>query len=430
MSKNLTSEKNTILPEIKRNNKIFKTRNENQLKNLDINNNNINKTLKRGQSNFYKIRKSNFNSFINQSITELKNRKSFMKNNSFFKKNTFILNSDNNKQKILKQKNDEDNSHKVKISKLLNNAKNFFNNLGIFLEENKPKEIPYLNANKIYKRLSTVKKKDILFPQTIKNKQNNINKLYGRMYSIKILNDENKNNKNRSLIVNKSILNHNTIEEYETKNTNNSADLGKKKKGKKSYNDQIIQTFNFIDKDKNNINENVDNYNSTIMNNNINIIDNNNNTINNNTNLISDNNEQNINEESKSDYDNNIFTNKRKENFHLPLPLINYGKYKNDIVYDKNKNDIKIAEIREIYPCYPYNRIINFTNSTRANNKKYKNNKFYNDYRFVSNTRYYYEKFLRDIKLSNNDPSESFFNNYGTKRKRNKTNKVKNIYIN
>ena len=429
MSKNLTSEKNTILPEIKRNNKILKTRNDNQLKNLDINNNNVNKTLKRGQSNFYKIRKSNFNSFINQSITELKNRKSFMKNNSFFKKNTFILNSDNNKQKNLKQKNDEDNSHKVKISKLLNNAKNFFNNLGHFLEENKPKEIPYLNANKIYKRLSTVKKKDILFPKTIKNKQNDINKLYGRMYSIKILNDENKNNKNKSSIVNKSILNYNTIEEYETKNNNNSADLGKKKKGKKFYNDQIIQTFNFIDKDKNNISDQVDNYNSTIMNNNINIIDNNNNTINNNNNLVSDNNEQNINEESKSDYDNNIFTNKRKENFHLPLPLINYDKYKNDIEFDKNKNDIKIAEIREIYPCYPYNRIIHFTNSTRANNKKYKNNKFYNDYRFVSNTRYYYEKFLRDIKLSNNDPSESFFNNYGTKRKTNKINKVKNIYI-
>ena len=429
MSKNLTSEKNTILPEIKRNNKILKTRNDNQLKNLDINNNNVNKTLKRGQSNFYKIRKSNFNSFINQSITELKNRKSFMKNNSFFKKNTFILNSDNNKQKNLKQKNDEDNSHKVKISKLLNNAKNFFNNLGNFLEENKPKEIPYLNANKIYKRLSTVKKKDILFPKTIKNKQNDINKLYGRMYSIKILNDENKNNKNKSSIVNKSILNYNTIEEYETKNNNNSADLGKKKKGKKFYNDQIIQTFNFIDKDKNNISDQVDNYNSTIMNNNINIIDNNNNTINNNNNLVSDNNEQNINEESKSDYDNNIFTNKRKENFHLPLPLINYDKYKNDIEFDKNKNDIKIAEIREIYPCYPYNRIINFTNSTRANNKKYKDNKFYNDYRFVSNTRYYYEKFLKDIKLSNNEPSDSFFNNYGTKRKTNSINKVKNIYI-
>ena len=429
MSKNLTSEKKTILPEIKMNNKILKTRNENQLKNLDINSNNVIKTLKRGKSNFYKIRNSNFNSFVKQSITDLKNRQSFMKNNSFIKKNTFILNSDNNKQKILKQKNDEENSHKVKISKLLNNAKNFFKNLGNYLEENKPKEIPYLNANKIYKRLSTVKKKDILFPKTIKNKQNDVNKLYGRMYSIKILNDENKKIKNNSLTMNKSILNHNTIEVYEAKMNNNGVELGKKKKGKKLYNDQIIQTFNSIDKDKNINSEQVDNYNSNIMNNNINIIDNNSNNIN--TNLISDNIEQNINEDSKSDYDNNIFANKKKETIplSLPLPLINYDKYKNDIEYDKNKNDIKIAEIREIYPCYPYNRLINFTNSTRANNKKYKDNKFYNDYRFVSNTRYYYEKFLKDIKLSNNEPSDSFFNNYGTKRKTNSINKVKNIYI-
>ena len=151
MSINLKSERNTILPNIQRSNKTLKTRNENQLKNLEINANVV-KTFKRGNSNFHKMRKSNFNSFINKSITELKNRKSFIKNNSFMKKNTFKLNS-----QIYKK--EEDKTHKEKVSQLLNNAKNFFNNLENILEENKPKEIPYLNANKIYKRLSTVKKK-------------------------------------------------------------------------------------------------------------------------------------------------------------------------------------------------------------------------------------------------------------------------------
>ena len=80
MSNNLTSERNILLPDISKNKKIFQTRNENQIKNLNIHSNDIVKTLKRGKSNFYKFRNSNFTSHINKYITELKDRKSFVKN--------------------------------------------------------------------------------------------------------------------------------------------------------------------------------------------------------------------------------------------------------------------------------------------------------------------------------------------------------------
>ena len=43
---------------------------------------------------------------------------------------------------------------------------------------NKPEEIPYLNPSKIYKKLSFVRKKDILFPKAITKKENDISLLY------------------------------------------------------------------------------------------------------------------------------------------------------------------------------------------------------------------------------------------------------------
>ena len=422
------------MPNIQRSNKILKTRNENQLKNLEINANNVVKTFKRGNSNFYKMRKSNFNSFINKSITELKNRKSFIKNNSFMKKNTFKLNS-----QIYKK--EEDKTHKEKVSQLLNNAKNFFNNLENILEENKPKEIPYLNANKIYKRLSTVKKKDILFPKIIKNKENDVSKIYGRMYSFKILKDENKNNisnKNNSYMINKSIINNNDIiEECEIKSNNNTNNInqGKKKKGNKSYHDQIIQTFNIqnnSDKDKNIYYEQEEIYNNYFTSNN------NNNIINLNININSNDNrntglynieENKLNEENNSNINinNDIIIHKKKGDF----SMIDFDKYKDENDEHYKKNEVKIAEIREIYPCYPFNRLIN--NSTRTGNKGKKYNKLYNDFKnnyfHPSDTRYYYEKFLREIKLSNSDSNDNYFNYYGTKRKPSNNNKIKNVYI-
>ena len=396
MSNNLTSERNILLPDISKNKKIFQTRNENQIKNLNIHSNDIVKTLKRGKSNFYKFRNPNFTSHINKSITELKDRKSFVKNTSFIKKNTFLLKSENfpeNSNKI----NEIDDSRKVRISNLLNNAKNFFNKLGNYLEENKPKEIPYLNANKIYKRLSTVKKKDLLFTKPIKNKESDINKLYGRMYSLKILNDDNKNNipQKNSYMANKSISKNKTFEESEAINNNKEI---KNLKNEKRYNEQIIQTFiEIIEKDEN-INSEVNIKNDCINKNN------------------NDKNPKNNQEQYK-------FNSENKE----IIPLVNDNKYRNDVKYFKN--DAKIAEIREVYPSYPYNRIISYINSTRTKNKKYKNNNFYTDLKnnLVSDSRYYYEKFLRDIKLINNDFNYNYSNNYRSIKK--EDNKIKNVFI-
>ena len=117
------------------------------------------------------------------------------------------------------------------------------------------------------------------------------------------------------------------------------------------------------------------------------------------------------------------------------LPILNSNKYNNDNEYDQkhDKNDIKIAEIREVYPCYPYNRLMKYLNSTRTNNKnnKFKNFGFDIKYTQVSNSRYYYEKFLRDIKFGYNDVNKKYMN-YNRFRKSSSTNdvnKINNIYI-
>ena len=413
MNENLTSERNNKLPEIQRQAKKFQTRNDNQLKNLDFNSINDIRNLRRGKSNIYKFKKSKFNSLINLSITDLKKRKTFIK------KNTRMLKSDNDIKIHLEKINEVEESHKTKISNLLNNARNFFNNLGNYLEENKPKEIPYLNAEKIYKKLSTVKKKDLTFSKVMKEKESDINKLYGRMFSKKILNDDNEINllnKPKTYIINKSISNNNNIEEKEqinnniiiknnnnidNNNDNNNQNIVKIIKQKKSYSDQIIQTLNendekiYNDNNKNNISSKGNNEKENLEDNKHNI---------------------------KSD---KVFIINQKKKI---LPLVTFHKYRKK--FDSGKNDIKIAEIREIFPCYPYNRIININNNNRTNRKKNINIKLYDDLKnnIVSDSRYYYEKFLKDIKLGNND--NDFYSNYYTsKREHGKTNKISTVYI-
>jgi hypothetical protein len=200
MSINFGIKYNSIINEIYKKRKSYKTRNKIESKV---------KTLNRVNSNPYRINNnSNFKNNTNKSLSQLTNRKFLVKNNSFLK-NEFILNSDSKMNKIIKEYNDDnnDNYHKTKISDLLNNAKDFFNNLGNYLEENKPKNIHFLKSNKIYKSLSKEKRKDMLFPKAIKKKERNINKLYGRLYNIKILDDENKTaylNKTNSFIINKN----------------------------------------------------------------------------------------------------------------------------------------------------------------------------------------------------------------------------------
>ena len=378
MSINFNIKYNSILPEINKNRNIYKTRNKIELSNQKI------KTLKRVNSNFNNKNKYNFKNLTNQSITELNNKKYLVKSNSSLK-NEFMFNSENKIDKNLNQNNEKDNTHKSRISDLLNNAKDFFNNLGNYLEENKPKVIPSLNANKIYKRLSKEKRKDILFPRTIKNKERNINKLYGRLYNIKILEDENKttiSNKTNSFIINKNISKISNIEDFETKNNNFT--IEKKQKN------QIIQTFNIQNTNERNKNTSTNN------------------------------------EENKY-YESNITSQKENDIF----PVLNSNNFYSNFEHN-NKNNIKIAEIREVFPCFPFNRLNKITNSSRTNNKRIKNYKFFYDLRknFASDTRYYYEKFLRDIKLGSNESGDNILFRYRNRVKRKtNNNKIKKIYI-
>ena len=378
MSINFNIKYNSILPEINKNRNIYKTRNKIELSNQKI------KTLKRVNSNFNNKNKYNFKNLTNQSITELNNKKYLVKSNSSLK-NEFMFNSENKIDKNLNQNNEKDNTHKSRISDLLNNAKDFFNNLGNYLEENKPKVIPSLNANKIYKRLSKEKRKDILFPRTIKNKERNINKLYGRLYNIKILEDENKttiSNKTNSFIINKNISKISNIEDFETKNNNFT--IEKKQKN------QIIQTFNIQNTNERNKNTSTNN------------------------------------EENKY-YESNITSQKENDIF----PVLNSNNFYSNFEHN-NKNNIKIAEIREVFPCFPFNRLNKITNSSRTDNKRIKNYKFFYDLRknFVSDTRYYYEKFLRDIKLGSNESGDNILFRYRNRVKRKaNNNKIKKIYI-
>ena len=378
MSINFNIKYNSILPEINKNRNIYKTRNKIELSNQKI------KTLKRVNSNFNNKNKYNFKNLTNQSITELNNKKYLVKSNSSLK-NEFMFNSENKIDKNLNQNNEKDNTHKSRISDLLNNAKDFFNNLGNYLEENKPKVIPSLNANKIYKRLSKEKRKDILFPRTIKNKERNINKLYGRLYNIKILEDENKttiSNKTNSFIINKNISKISNIEDFETKNNNFT--IEKKQKN------QIIQTFNIQNTNERNKNTSTNN------------------------------------EENKF-YESNITSQKENDIF----PVLNSNNFYSNFEHN-NKNNIKIAEIREVFPCFPFNRLNKITNSSRTDNKRIKNYKFFYDLRknFVSDTRYYYEKFLRDIKLGSNESGDNILFRYRNRAKRKtNNNKIKKIYI-
>ena len=385
----ITSKRRSLLPNINTNKILLNTINNNNLPSLEINSN----------RNNIKRTKSYIN---NQPITDFTNRKILIKNSSFIIKD----NKTNKKENI-----EKNYSHNTIITNLLNNAKNFFDNLGNYLEVNKPKEIPYLNANKIYPKLSNVKKKDILFPKKLKNKETDISKLYGRMYSLRILNDDNiKNNKTSHNISNISNGNYN---DYNNENNNNII-VSKKyyisKKNKKLVNDEIIQTFNTqnkISEEKNDINDQNDNSN---------------------TNPINIQEIYEIPEKQKHIFNNNINNKKIFPSVYIPK-FLNIERNTNN----NNKNDVKIAEIREVYPSYPYNRLINI-NSNRTDKRKNKFNKFHIDlkYNFETDSRYYYEKLMKNIKYGTNDKRENSSNNYLSNKytkKINSNNKVKKIFI-
>jgi hypothetical protein len=298
----------TILPNICRNSKILQSRYELN-NNNDVSSNYFDKRMKKTKSLIFKIKNNNNNFNINKSIINLRNNRK----KSIYAKATFNLNSENNKLIILEKSNkNDDYTHNIKISNLLSNTKDFFNNLENHLKLSKD------NANKkiIYKKISSDKTKDKSYPKTGKNKENGIDKLYGRMYNMKILNDEAKNDKNMSLTMKKS------ISTYNNENQNlNYYNVNSKNKitSKKSFNNQIVQTFNSMDNNENN--------NSTEQKNN----------------------------NKNTDQQNTEYINLINSNI---LPNVKSNKYKYNYNEEPDdKNNIKIAEIKEVFPCYPSNRL-------------------------------------------------------------------------
>ena len=312
----------TILPNICRNSKILQSRYELN-NNNDMSSNYFDKRMKKTKSLIFKIKNNNNNFNINKSIINLRNNRK----KSIYAKATFNLNSENNKLIILEKSNkNDDYTHNIKISNLLSNTKDFFNNLENHLKLSKD------NANKkiIYKKISSDKTKDKSYPKTGKNKENGIDKLYGRMYNMKILNDEAKNDKNMSLTMKKSIStfnNENQNLNYYNVNSKN------KITSKKSFNNQIVQTFNSMDNNENN--------NSTEQKNN----------------------------NKNTDQQNTEYINLINSNI---LPNVKSNKYKYNYNYNEepdDKNNIKIAEIKEVFPCYPSNRLLKIIHNNKTNIK-------------------------------------------------------------
>ena len=380
--------RNSLLPDIQRKSKILGTIIESN--NIELNSKYLTKRMQKAKSNTFKIRKSKINFNTSQPITDLKNRK-----NSLYSKAKLNLNSENNNQIILQNRNRNDEYiHKTKISNLLNNAKEFFNNLENYLQIRKTKTI----QNKIIKRQSRKIKKEISYPKVMKNKENDIDKLYGRMYNIKILNDEAKNdNKNISLTMKKSISSYNIENNYINYNNANSKN---KEATKKLYSDQIVQTFNEQDNIENDVN---------IEQKNINI-------------------DSKKTEHQKTEYNNiinkNHIINKNNNLIHKNiLPNLNSNKYGYNDEFENN--NYKIAEIKEIYPCYPTNRLLKIINNRNNNNNKHnKVNKLFFDFKnnYSRDNRYFYEQFMKSIKF---DLSDIF----GIKKKMSQNNSFKNIFI-
>ena len=334
------------------------------IKNLNINKSDIDISSQGIGKDFLLKSKSNKN---------FNNIKHFnkIKNESYNLKDDTII---DNKSQEKSDNNNNITSHNNIISDLLIKTEDFFNNLGLYLDGNSKKNFDKKKYNRI-----KINKKD--FNSEIQyNKKNEIIK---REKSNIILNDEN----NKINIINNNINNFKSINNYnldgnhlnqknillknksfninENKNDfkmndNNSKIIKKnikvyykKNKYDKIVSDEIIQTFNI----------------STLIN-------------------------------KKG---NKNFEHKQKKNNVLPIispPLIEKNEYK-----QPDKNDVKIAELKPVYPVYPYNRIVNLN---PLNENKYNYNihrKILLDMKddFRHDDRYNYEQLMKRIKFGSNN---------------------------
>ena len=95
-----------------------------------------------------------------------------------------------------------------------------------------------------------------------------------------------------------------------------------------------------------------------------------------------------------------------------------------------DKNQIKIAEIKPVFPVYPYNRI---DNSARLNNNKFNYNihkKLILDMKISHDDRYNYEQLMNKIKQETKNKRENFKSNYCYNYRYGQNSSDKNILTN
>ena len=290
-------------------------------------------------------------------------------------------------------------SHNTKITDLLNKTERFFNSLGFYLNENNKKDFINFDKDNNYHKIKINK---IDFNKAIRNKKlNDINDNIKRLYIKRKENESKFDNKSSDLFY----KNKYNLEKYDDEKSNNKyIDIAEKESDKNDTNKfskyLIDREIDKIKNSKNSIyNESNDNlFKNSLLKNNWGFI----------SNLCqTDEKASNI---KKLKYNNNELINtfnlleqyKNNENKYNILPPLSSSMDK--IKSNKDKNQIKIAEVRRVYPVYPYNRIANLVP---------KNNKFnYNVHRkflfdivnkFSHDDRYNYKQIMNNIRyLSEN----------------------------
>ena len=292
-------------------------------------------------------------------------------------------------------------SHNTKITDLLNKTERFFNSLGFYLNENNKKDFINFDKNNNYQKIKINK---IDFNKALRNKQlNDINDNNKKLYIKRKENESELDSKNNEIFYKYKYM----LEKDDEKNNNKYIDIMEKESDKNDTNQFskyiIDKEIDKIKNSKNSIyNENNDNlFKNSLLQNNWGFISN-----------LCQTDEKDINNKNFK-HNNNQLDNtsnlleqyKNKEYKYNILPPLSSSMDK--IKSNRSKNEIKIAEVRRIYPVYPYNRIDNIV--PKKNKFNYNvNRKFLFDLvnKFSHDDRYNYERIMNNIRyLSNNNKS-------------------------
>ena len=261
-------------------------------------------------------------------------------------------------------------SHNEIISDLLNKTEKFFENLGVFLEERNKK---YFDGNKNNFKTKkvygfTTKRNNLVFNSSLYNKRKIIN---------------NYSDKNFISLRNYTILNNlNQNKSISTINLHNDDN------NKKSVSDAIIQTLNTSDDNKQNIKQEEDQEQQQDQ-------------------------EQIQNKRLKQEEKRYEVENRNERNNILPLLT------KSLDIIEPNKREVKIAEVKKVYPVYPFNRIIQLNPSLDKNNKYNFNihRKVLLDMRdvFRHDDKYNYQQLMNNFKYKSVNKKNCFVYSYKLK---------------